>query len=712
MRAAFCAAVALLCAAGCRGHGGSSENASEESAAEQTSGETWEDLRTDYALRAIPTARSNTRGAVAGHVLEEAPEVEYPVGETFGGAVELVGFDVRGELRRGNAVEFVWYWRLHDELDGDWEFRRTFARSADDDSTRVHIELGSAPLDGQFPVRDWPQGRVVREIQRTTLSGFLPDGGLQPQISISRPDRSVRHRQLDETGATDADDGPAMSEGGSPDLLKTSSGERIWRGPTLETAPGPPLRHVPVFPRGAWQLDGRLLEAGWSVPDDRAHALLGHPRLEAYATDRWLRIGSSFDADLSPAASCRALAFEPAPSDSTYVLLLGESAGAALFERTDGGDLRRLEDAGVRAKFASETEDGEREAEVQVPFDALPDVDEPPSTGDDWVGRTVDPRDSVAPGPNRCSADTLSEALDESTEPVTMRFFEPPTQPTPPVEPDAQQERPEDLTAPRQQRPQFCRKRRDMDADGTPDSVTRAFYRNGRRQREVRREWHDGGPGLKLTEIQWEYEEGRRKRAERDHNGDGEVDTVWKWRYDDRGRIVELRIGREDRSERPDTLVQWSYRGDSESPFRRRQKDGEYVAVIQYSFDDEDRVRQKQTSTKFGESDSDTGRFESVTEYDYLRGHRVAARTFETPPNSRENDTPDEIKRWTHHRGEWTWQGTFRPEERVPYAVDEQEVDAEGRVVAHRWDHWTIDRNLERADGRPEFEVTYEYDCD
>jgi len=57
---------------------------------------------------------------VREHILEEAPEPEFPIDATYNDAVVLIGMDVDGELKAGNEVTITWYWRALKDVKRDW----------------------------------------------------------------------------------------------------------------------------------------------------------------------------------------------------------------------------------------------------------------------------------------------------------------------------------------------------------------------------------------------------------------------------------------------------------------------------------------------------------------------------------------------------------------------------------------------------------------
>jgi hypothetical protein len=109
---------------------------------------------------------------VKGHLLEEKPDPEYPIGANFGDKIELIGFDVTKPLEAGKKATFTWYWKALDDIEDNW---RVFVHF--DSSKKAYRQnLDHHPLDGLYQTSRWKKGQIIEDVQEVTIKGDYPAG--------------------------------------------------------------------------------------------------------------------------------------------------------------------------------------------------------------------------------------------------------------------------------------------------------------------------------------------------------------------------------------------------------------------------------------------------------------------------------------------------------------------------------------------------------
>jgi hypothetical protein len=109
---------------------------------------------------------------VKGHLLDEKPDPEYPIGANFGDKIELIGFDVDKPLEAGKKATFTWYWKALEDIDENWRIFVHF-----DSSKKAYRQnLDHHPLDGLYQTSRWKKGQIIEDVQHVTIKGDYPAG--------------------------------------------------------------------------------------------------------------------------------------------------------------------------------------------------------------------------------------------------------------------------------------------------------------------------------------------------------------------------------------------------------------------------------------------------------------------------------------------------------------------------------------------------------
>ncbi len=118
-------------------------------------------------------------------------EVPNPIEYRFGGAIELIGFEVQNrQARPGETVTLILYWRALKRVNTDL-------------TVFTHVLQPPQTLWGQHdkppdpPIPDWEVGRIYREVYTLTLKPDTPPGFYEIEVGLYRPDTGERLRGED-----------------------------------------------------------------------------------------------------------------------------------------------------------------------------------------------------------------------------------------------------------------------------------------------------------------------------------------------------------------------------------------------------------------------------------------------------------------------------------------------------------------------------------
>ncbi len=126
-----------------------------------------------------------------GRLEPEPGEVPNPVRYVFGGAIELVGFELRNrQARPGEPISLILHWRALKKVGRDL-------------TVFTHILQPPQTLWGQHdkppdpPTSRWEAGRIYTEIYTLTLKPDTPPGFYEIEVGLYRPDTGERLRGED-----------------------------------------------------------------------------------------------------------------------------------------------------------------------------------------------------------------------------------------------------------------------------------------------------------------------------------------------------------------------------------------------------------------------------------------------------------------------------------------------------------------------------------
>jgi hypothetical protein len=121
-----------------------------------------------------PIANREDQNYIAETVLSEAPSVQHPVGASFEGKIELVGYDLElpheGYAGAGQSFVVTWYWRVRERVPGAYQI----FLHVDGQGQRLNGD--HEPVDGRYPVRLWEPDDIVVDRQRLSVPANYPPG--------------------------------------------------------------------------------------------------------------------------------------------------------------------------------------------------------------------------------------------------------------------------------------------------------------------------------------------------------------------------------------------------------------------------------------------------------------------------------------------------------------------------------------------------------
>lgn len=176
--------------------GGSSGGESSADAPEDRATSDGESVRGEGAIEETNTPESGQKRRelreevpeqVRDHIRNDIVPPDHEMRAVFGDKIELLGFDLEGELRPGNEVEFTWYWRALEPIPHDWTIFIHFD-SENREAKPVHRRqnLDHVAVNGQLPTSKWPPGLIVVDSQPVEINETYPAGPAIPYIGFYR----------------------------------------------------------------------------------------------------------------------------------------------------------------------------------------------------------------------------------------------------------------------------------------------------------------------------------------------------------------------------------------------------------------------------------------------------------------------------------------------------------------------------------------------
>jgi hypothetical protein len=361
------------------------------------------------------------------NILEERPKPEYPIGANYADKIELVGFDIKGDLVAGEKVTFVWYWKALSDIDKNWDIFVHF----DSEDTRVQAgarrqNLDHKPVDGLFLTSRWPKGKYIKDVQEVTLRPNFPRGQAVPYIGFYRGNSRLPIENPEKNHVRTTNDrrviGPTLNVKAGPNSEPPPLKEGAQREDSKETTR--PSYEVALRDASAGKsvtIDGSLEESIWSACPSLSLTPMGDaPGLETEVrafvggehlfigarledehiwgnlkerdSDTWTQEVLEFfmDADRTPS---NYLELQVTPNNTIFdahfeeQLGRGEGSRDEQIDRAKAFNIEGLETAVEVDGTINDKADTDSAwtVEMKMPLTSLPGVDGRPSNGDTWA---------------------------------------------------------------------------------------------------------------------------------------------------------------------------------------------------------------------------------------------------------------------------------------------------------------------------------------
>jgi hypothetical protein len=124
-----------------------------------------------------------------------APEVEYPVGATFGEQVKLLGYDL---ARDAAQLHLTLYWQATQPMSTAYT---AFVHLFDPTTETIVSQVDVKPLDGLYPTNWWRSGEIVADQMSLPLAG-VPAGSYFLAVGLYNASDGTRLPVANATGET------------------------------------------------------------------------------------------------------------------------------------------------------------------------------------------------------------------------------------------------------------------------------------------------------------------------------------------------------------------------------------------------------------------------------------------------------------------------------------------------------------------------------
>lgn len=342
---------------------------------------------------------------VKSNLLEDAPEVQYPVGANFDDKIEFIGFDIDKPLVAGQPITVTWYWKALADLKDNWQ---VFVHlDASEKSYRQHLD--HHPMDGLYQTGRWKKDQIIKDIQKVTVNRDYPAGQAVPYIGFYKGDKRLPIKNEVKKTQDNRVIGPAL-------VVKNDAQKKEAASlPTYEVG------RVDDKELARAKIDGKLDEAFWesaepvmlaplgSAPDLKTevrvvrgseHLYIGATlpdehiwsTLEKRDADLWTeevfevyidtdRSGEDYlELQINPLGTIFDARFE-------QQLGRGEGSRQEQIDRARAWDMEGLESAVAVEGTINDDSDKDKawSVELKLPFSAIPGAEGAPKDGDTWA---------------------------------------------------------------------------------------------------------------------------------------------------------------------------------------------------------------------------------------------------------------------------------------------------------------------------------------
>jgi len=344
---------------------------------------------------------------VKSHLLDEAPDPQYPIGAKFDDKIELIGFDIDVPLVAGKPATFTWYWKALTDIDDNWKIFVHFDSS--EQSFRQHLD--HEPLGGLYQTGRWKKDQIIKDVQKVTIKADFPNGQASPYIGFYKGNQ----RMAIKNGVKQTDDrrviGPALKVKNTTQKAKNSN----------TPLPSYSVARVEDKALESLKIDGKLDEAFWlsakplllqpqgNAPDHKTevrvlrgadYLLIGATlpdthiwsKLDKRDADTWTE--EVFEVYIDAERDGKdylELQINPLGTifDANFAERLGRGEGTRdeQINRARSWNLSALESAVFVDGTLNDDSDTDKmwSVELKIPFDSIPGIDGPPGDDTQWA---------------------------------------------------------------------------------------------------------------------------------------------------------------------------------------------------------------------------------------------------------------------------------------------------------------------------------------
>ncbi len=199
---------------------------------------------------------------IAENILAAPPAVQNKQEIKFEDKITLLGYDIKGEVKKGGSFDLAMYWRVDEPVHGDWKVFVHFEAVG-----KRRLPLDHYGVGGLYPVANWKKGEIIRDVVNVQVPADWPDGPTQVLVGFfdwgaltkSNQDRRLKVEQ----GKGLPDDRVLMA------TLNIGGGDGKAADPKAGGAaaqarpPVAPPEYVVVRAAQAPVIDGKIDEASW-----------------------------------------------------------------------------------------------------------------------------------------------------------------------------------------------------------------------------------------------------------------------------------------------------------------------------------------------------------------------------------------------------------------------------------------------------------------
>lgn len=111
---------------------------------------------------------------IAQHVLSKPPAIQNAKQINFDNKIVLLGYDTKGEIKRGGSFDLTLYFRVDNPVHGDWKIFVHFEAPGKRRQPFDHYGVGDL-----YPVGKWKKGEIVKDVIKVEVPADWPDGPTQ-----------------------------------------------------------------------------------------------------------------------------------------------------------------------------------------------------------------------------------------------------------------------------------------------------------------------------------------------------------------------------------------------------------------------------------------------------------------------------------------------------------------------------------------------------